>query len=165
MELHEVGDSAPGVTLTFHTGQTIPLADLYRERPVVLFFYPRDNTSICTKEACAFRDSYEDFVEAGATVIGVSGDSAESHRRFAEEHRLPFLQAVDSGGALRRAFRVPKTLGVLPGRVTYVIDRQGVIRFMFSAQFAAERHAREALASLAQLQDEQPSSPRDAASC
>jgi peroxiredoxin Q/BCP len=159
------GDGVPEAVLTLHTGQTIPLADLYRERPVVLFFYPRDNTSICTKEACAFRDSYEDFVRAGATVVGVSGDSLESHRRFAEEHRLPFLLAIDEGGALRRAFRVPKTLGVLPGRVTYVIDRKGVIRSMFSAQFTAGRHVREALAALRQLRDEQRLSPPDADSC
>jgi peroxiredoxin Q/BCP len=145
---------APAVDLHLHSGQTIPLADLYGERPVVLFFYPKDNTSICTKEACAFRDAYQDFVEAGATVVGVSSDSAESHRRFAEDHRLPFLLAVDGDGALRRAFGVPKTLGILPGRVTYVIDRQGIIRFVFNAQFAAEGHVREALAALHELAGE-----------
>jgi peroxiredoxin Q/BCP len=148
------GKRAPDVIIPLHTGQTVPLADLYRERAVVLFFYPRDNTSICTKEACAFRDAYEDFVEAGATVVGVSSDSAESHRRFAEDHRLPFLLVADEDGALRRAFGVPKTLGISPGRVTYVIDRQGVIRLVFNAQFAAERHTREALAALHELAEE-----------
>jgi peroxiredoxin Q/BCP len=165
MSASTVCSAAPDVQLYLSTGEAIRLCDLWKGHPVVLFFYPKDNTSICTKEACAFRDSYEDFVEAGATVVGVSSSSAESHRRFAEEHRLPFLLAVDEGGALRRAFCVPKTLGLLPGRVTYVIDRQGVIRSMFSAQFAAEKHVREALAALGQLRDEPPSSPSDAASC
>jgi thioredoxin-dependent peroxiredoxin len=111
----------------------------------VLFFYPKDNSLVCTREACAFRDAYEDFVAAGATVIGVSGDSAESHEQFASTNRLPFLLATDLDGALRRAFGVPKTLGLIPGRVTYVIDRQGVIRHVFNGQFAADRHVREAL--------------------
>ena len=138
-------EQAPDVVLHLANAATCSLADLYRTCPVILFFYPKDNTAICTKEACAFRDAYEDFVAAGATVVGVSGDSAESHAQFADKHRLPFLLATDADGAVRRAFGVPKTLGLLPGRVTYVIDRQGVIRHMFSAQFAAERHVREAL--------------------
>jgi peroxiredoxin Q/BCP len=139
------GDPAPNVTLHLHTGETVPLADLYRDRVVVLFFYPKDGTAICTKEACAFRDSYEKFTDAGATVVGVSSDSAEIHERFADQHRLPFLLATDKGGALRKAFGVPKTLGFLPGRTTYVIDRQGVIRAIFNAQFAAEAHVQAAL--------------------
>lgn len=145
------GDRAPDAELTLHTGETIPLADLWRDRVVILFFYPKDGTLICTKEACAFRDSYEEFLKAGATVVGISGDSAESHRAFADRNRLPFLLATDTDGALRRAFGVPKTMGIFPGRVTYVIDRQGVVRRVFSAQFAADRHVREALDSLGQL--------------
>jgi peroxiredoxin Q/BCP len=142
------GDAAPNVTLHLHTGETIPLADLYRDHVVVLFFYPKDGTAICTKEACAFRDSYEQFTDAGATVVGVSSDSAENHQQFAEQHRLPFLLATDPDGALRKAFGVPKTLGFLPGRTTYVTDRQGVIRAVFSAQFAAERHVQAALEAI-----------------
>jgi thioredoxin-dependent peroxiredoxin len=145
MHALNVGDSAPEVTLRLHTGETTTLADLYRDQVVVLFFYPKDGTAICTKEACAFRDSYEQFTTVGATVVGVSSDSAESHQQFADEHRLPFLLATDPDGALRKAFAVPKTLGLLPGRVTYVIDRQGIIRAIFSAQFAAHRHVQAAL--------------------
>jgi peroxiredoxin Q/BCP len=148
---HREGDRAPDAELTLHTDETIALADLWRDRVVILFFYPKDGSLVCTKEACAFRDAYEEFLDAGATVVGVSGDSADSHRAFAEQHRLPFLLATDADGALRRAFRVPKTMGILPGRVTYVIDRQGVVRRVFSAQFAADRHVREALDSLGQL--------------
>jgi peroxiredoxin Q/BCP len=136
---------APEINLKLQTGESVRLAALWREKPVVLFFYPKDGTRVCTKEACAFRDAYEDFVAAGATVIGVSGDSAESHQEFAARHRLPFVLATDADGAVRRAFNAPKTLGLFPGRVTYVIDRQGVIRHMFSGQFAADRHVREAL--------------------
>ncbi len=141
----EQGDSAPDVHFSLCDGATIALADLRRERPVVLFFYPKDNSLVCTKEACAFRDAYEDFVAAGATVVGVSGDSAESHQQFAQQHRLPFLLATDVDGALRRAFGVSKTLGLVPGRVTFVIDREGVVRHVFRGQFAADRHVREAL--------------------
>lgn len=146
-----VGDAAPDDVVHLHTGETVPLADLYRDHVVVLFFYPKDGTAICTKEACAFRDSYEQFTDAGATVVGVSSDSAESHQRFADQHRLPFLLATDPDGALRKAFGVPKTLGLLPGRVTYVIDRQGIIRADFSAQFAAHRHVQAALDAISSL--------------
>jgi peroxiredoxin Q/BCP len=139
------GDPAPNATLTLHNGVSIALASLWRDRPVVLFFYPKDNSLVCTKEACAFRDAYEDFVAAGATVVGVSGDSAESHEQFAAKHRLPFLLATDADGALRRAFGVSKTFGLIPGRITFVIDRQGVVRHVFSGQFVADQHAREAL--------------------
>jgi thioredoxin-dependent peroxiredoxin len=145
-------DPAPDVSLSLHTGARVSLAGLYRDRPLVLFFYPKDGTAICTKEACAFRDAYQDFVDAGATVVGVSSDSADNHQAFADQHRLPYLLATDADGAVRRAFGVPKTLGFLPGRVTYVIDCTGVVRHMFSAQLAADRHAQEALDAVRRLQ-------------
>ena len=146
-----IGDPAPNVTLRLHTGEAVPLAELYRERPLVLFFYPKDGTAICTREACAFRDAWQEFADAGAVVVGVSGDTVESHQEFAESLRLGYLLASDEDGALRRAFGVPKTLGLLPGRVTYVIDRHGIIRHVFSAPFSADRHVREALAAVASL--------------
>ncbi len=145
------GSPAPDVSLALHNGESVRIPNLWRDKPVVLFFYPKNNTAICTKEACAFRDAYQDFVDAGATVVGVSGDSIASHQAFAEQHRLPYLLATDADGALRRAFGVPKTLGLFPGRVTYVIDREGVVRQVFSAQLAADRHVREALAAIAKL--------------
>jgi peroxiredoxin Q/BCP len=147
----QIGDAAPHAQLALHNGQSVPLEDLWVDRPVVLFFYPKDNSAICTREACAFRDAYEDFIAAGATVVGVSGDSAASHEQFASKHRLPFLLATDAGGALRRAFGVPKTLGLIPGRVTYVIDLHGVVRHVFNGQFAADRHVREALDAVRSL--------------
>jgi peroxiredoxin Q/BCP len=144
----QVGDKAPEFSATAHNGQRVCLSDFLGKRAVILFFYPKDGTPICTKEACAFRDSYEKFVDAGAAVIGVSGDSDASHRAFADEHHLPFPLISDADGSLRQLFGVPKTLGVMPGRVTYVIDQSGIVRLIFSAQFASEKHVREALEAL-----------------
>jgi peroxiredoxin Q/BCP len=141
----QVGDRAPDFSGTTQDGSVIRLSDVLKERIVVLFFYPRDGTPICTKEACSFRDSYRQFLDAGAEVIGVSSDSTEAHRHFAKQHDLPFHLISDAGGSLRKAFGVPRTLGLFPGRVTYVIDRSGIVRLIFSAQFADEEHVRQAL--------------------
>jgi peroxiredoxin Q/BCP len=145
-----VGDRAPDFSATTHDGKRISAADYLGKRGLVLFFYPKDGTPICTKEACAFRDSYARFVDAGADVIGVSGDSAESHGEFTRQHKLPFPLISDRDGSLRRAFDVRKTLGLFPGRVTYVIDREGIIRQIFSAQLASDEHVRQALLALGQ---------------
>lgn len=147
----KVGDQAPDVILATHDGRRFSLADFREKQAVVLFFYPKDNSRICTREACSFRDAYEEFVEASAVVIGVSADSNESHREFADEHQLPFLLVADVDGSLRRTFGVPKTLGLIPGRVTYVIDRAGVVRSVFNAPLQSQRHAEEALRTVREL--------------
>jgi peroxiredoxin Q/BCP len=144
-----VGDRAPDFTALTYDGRTVRLADFLGQRALVLFFYPKDGTPVCTQEACAFRDSYEQFAAAGAEVIGVSSDSEASHREFAQRHQLSFPLISDADGALRKAFAVPKTLGIFPGRVTYVIDQQGIIRRIYSAQFASAEHVRQALAAVA----------------
>jgi len=144
----QVGDRAPDFELPAHDGGNVRLSDYRGERAVVLYFYPKDETPVCTKEACSFRDAYQDFVDAGAEVIGVSQDSVDSHRRFVARHGLPFRLIADTDGELRRAYGVPKTLGLMAGRVTYVIDRDGVVRHAFNAQLAAQRHVDEALAAL-----------------
>ena len=131
--------------MSTHTGEQVLLEDYQGKHPVVVFFYPKDGTAVCTKEACSFRDAYEDFTQAGAVVIGISSDSEARHQSFAKKHGLPFLLVSDQDGAARRAFGVPKTAGVLPGRVTYVIDMEGVVRHIFSSQLAADRHVDEAL--------------------
>ena len=146
-----VGDPAPRLTFTTHQGEQVNLADYHGKRCVVVFFYPKDGTPACTKEACAFRDTYVDFVEAGAAVIGVSGDSEGRHRDFAADHRLPFALVSDKDGSLRRAFGVPKSMGIFPGRVTYVIDLQGTVQHVFSSQFATDRHVEEALGVIKRL--------------
>ena len=138
------GQRAPDFTLPDANGQPVRLAD-FAGKPVVLYFYPKDDTPGCTKEACSFRDQYQDFQDAGAVVIGVSSDSSESHRKFAAKHRLPFTLLADRGGQVRKRYGVPATLGLLPDRVTFVIDAGGVVRHVFSSQLDATRHVREAL--------------------
>ncbi len=146
-----VGDVAPDFTLPSQDGAMISLAQFRGKQTVVLFFYPKDETAICTKEACDFRDAYEEFVRAGAVVLGVSSDSTVSHQAFANKHRLPFTLLSDADGSLRKAFGVPNTLWVLPGRVTYVIDQEGIVRNVFKSQLDAKRHVTEALALVRQL--------------
>lgn len=140
-----VGDRAPAFTAPLQDGGTFDSASLLGRSWLVLFFYPKDNTPVCTKEACAFRDSYEKFAAAGAEVVGVSSDSADSHARFAAKHRLPFPIVADTDRRLRKLFGVPNPLGVIPGRVTYVIDRDGVVRLVYSALFASDEHVSRAL--------------------
>ena len=142
-----VGDRAPDFALPDRNGKTVHLSD-FRGKPVVLYFYPKDDTPGCTKESCTFRDQYQDFQDAGAEVIGVSSDSAESHEKFATKYRLPFVLLSDGGGATRKLYGVPSTLGVLPGRVTYVIDREGTVRHVFNSQIQATQHVAEALKAL-----------------
>lgn len=146
-----VGDRAPEFTLSSQTGQPVSLQDFRGKQPVVLYFYPKDDTPGCTAEACAFRDQYEVFQEAGAAVLGVSGDTAESHQRFASKYQLPFTLLSDVNNQVRKLYQVPATLGLLPGRVTYVIDREGGIRHIFNSQFNFMGHITESLAILKTL--------------
>ena len=143
-----VGDHAPDFALPNQTGKSVRLGDLLSEHAVVLYFYPKDETQGCTAEACSFRDSYEVFKEAGAEVVGVSSDSVESHESFAAHHRLPFILLSDEGGAIRKLYGVPTTMGMFPGRVTYIIDREGIVRHIFSSQIQFNRHVIEALDTL-----------------
>jgi peroxiredoxin Q/BCP len=142
-----IGEQAPDFDKVTHDGERVSLSSLRGQKAVVLYFYPKDETPGCTAEACSFRDSYEDFVEAGAVVIGVSADSDESHGQFAAHHRLPFSLVSDRDGDLRRRYKVPsKMLGIVPGRVSYVIDKEGKIRHVFNSMLQAKRHVSEALA-------------------
>lgn len=140
-----VGDVAPDFSLQSQTGETVTLAQFKGQKPVVLYFYPKDDTPGCTAEACSFRDSYAAFTDAGAEVIGVSADSPESHKKFADKYNLPFTLLSDGGDAVRKAYGVPPTLWVLPGRVTYVIDAEGVVQHVFDSQFNATAHIKESL--------------------
>lgn len=146
-----VGNKAPDFQLKDQNGRDVSLADFRGKKAVVLYFYPKDETPGCTKEACSFRDSYEDFGKAGAEVIGVSGDSVAKHQAFAQNHNLPFTLLADSGNALRKAYGVPSTLWILPGRVTYVIDKAGVVQHVFDSQLNATKHIDEALAVVRKL--------------
>jgi thioredoxin-dependent peroxiredoxin len=152
-KLLQVGDKAPEFTLPKADGELLSLLDFRGRAEVVLFFYPKDNTPGCTAEACSFRDRYEVFRDAGAEVIGISTDSAESHARFASRFRLPFVLLSDKEGVIRERYGVRATFGLLPGRTTFVIDREGVIRHVFSSQFLPTKHVTEALSVLKGLAD------------
>jgi peroxiredoxin Q/BCP len=143
----QVGDVAPDFELPSQTGDPVKLSD-YKGKWVVVYFYPADDTPGCTTEACSFRDSFEDFTDAGAEVIGISKDSVESHVKFIAKHNLPFTLLSDEGGKLARSWGVGKSLGILPGRVTYVISPQGVVRKKFSSQLRASKHKDEALEAI-----------------
>jgi peroxiredoxin Q/BCP len=140
-----VGDRAPDFEIPLADGLRVRLTQLLARGPVVAFFYPKDQTPGCTAEACSFRDAYATFSEGGSQVVGISSDSADSHAAFARAHRLPFPLVSDAGGNLRKAYGVPKTLGILPGRVTYVIDRTGIVRSVFNSMFEPQKHVAAAL--------------------
>lgn len=142
-----VGEAAPELTLPNHDGTPVKLSSLWASGPLVLFFYPKDETYGCTKEACSFRDEHQSFADAGATVAGVSGDDAESHRRFRQNHSLPFVLLSDRDGTARASFGVRPLLG-LEGRVTFVIDRGGIVRDVFASRVQFHRHADRALAAV-----------------
>jgi thioredoxin-dependent peroxiredoxin len=149
-----VGDKAPDFTLPSQSGEPVRLQDRLGERVVVLYFYPKDNTPGCTAEACAFRDSHEVFTDAGAEVIGVSSDSADKHTAFADKYQLPFTLLADRGGKVRKLYGVPTVLGLIPGRVTYVIDRAGVVRQIFNSMNNISGHVNDALDMVRQLQQQ-----------
>ncbi len=141
---------APDFALPNQHKEVVQLTDL-RGQYVVLFFYPKDDTSGCTAEACRFRDEFERFSEAGAQVIGVSDDSPESHRKFISRYNLPFTLLSDKEGRVRKLYGVKKTFGLIPGRVTFIIDRGGIVRHVFSSQSSPTKHVDEALAELQRL--------------
>jgi thioredoxin-dependent peroxiredoxin len=141
----KIGDLAPDFILEAASGQKVSLSDFKGKRSVVLYFYPKDETMGCTKEACGFRDSYEVFKRLGAEVIGISSDSSESHRKFAEHYSLPFTLLSDPKKEVRKLYGVKSSMGIIPGRVTYVIDTEGRVIHIFNSQTRAEEHVREAL--------------------
>ncbi|MEM7066051.1 MAG: peroxiredoxin [Cyanobacteria bacterium P01_B01_bin.77] len=141
----KVGDTAPDFTLQSQAGETITLSKFQGQKAVVLYFYPKDDTPGCTTESCTFRDSFQEFQDLGAEVIGISSDSPDSHQKFASKHSLPFTLVSDPNSGVRKTYGVPATLGLLPGRVTYVIDKAGTVRHLFNSQFNPKKHVDEAL--------------------
>lgn len=146
-----VGDRAPDFTLPDQSGAPVRLSALLAKGPVVLYFYPKDETPGCTAEACAFRDAYADFVDAGATVVGVSDDSVAAHASFAAKHRLPFTLVSDAERSLEKTYGVKRTLGLIPGRVTFVIDAQGVIRSVTDDRLRATKHVQDSARMIREL--------------
>jgi peroxiredoxin Q/BCP len=154
MDKVKIGDEAPDFTLPDQSGTKVSLKDFIGSKIVVLYFYPKDFSRGCTAEACAFRDSYDVFVEAGAQVIGVSSQSVESHNKFAILNKLPFILLSDEDGKAKELYGVPSTLGLLPGRVTYVIDKKGIVRHIFSSQLNATKHIEEAIRIVKEISKE-----------
>jgi peroxiredoxin Q/BCP len=148
-----VGDKAPDFVLPTQSGGVVSLHDFAGSKNVVLYFYPKDFTRGCTTEALAFGENYAELKKLDAEVIGVSSDSVESHRGFAVKCNVSFIMASDEGGKVRDEYGVPSTLGLIPGRVTYIIDKQGVVRHLFSSQMNPKRHVGEALEALQRLSD------------
>jgi peroxiredoxin Q/BCP len=146
MNTIKVGDMIPEFTLPDQNGILFDIKSVMGTKKLVIYFYPKDDSPGCTKEACYFRDLFEVFNDAGAVIIGISGQSVKSHKKFAEKHRLSFTLLSDNGNNVRKLFRVPtNALGLLPGRVTYVADRKGKVVYIFNSQVQAERHVDEAL--------------------
>lgn len=140
-----VGDKIPNFSAINTNGDTFESQTIVGKKPVVIYFYPKDNTRVCTEQACSFRDQYEEFKELGAEVIGISSDSIQSHKKFAARYRLPFILLSDSDKKLRRVFGVPNDLlGLIPGRVTYIADSEGVVQFVFNSM-SGKIHIEKAL--------------------
>ena len=152
-----IGDRAPDFTLPSQKGENVTLTQFLGKKNVVLYFYPKDESPGCTREACTFRDSYELFTDLDAEVIGVSADSVESHKAFAEHHNLPFTLLSDVDNAVRKLYGVASTLGIIPGRVTFIIDKKGVVRHVFSSQLQPEKHIEKAREVLRKLVEEEKS--------
>lgn len=139
------GDKLPHFVLNDENHNPVDISSI-TGKYLVLYFYPKDDTPGCTKEACSFRDSYSDLTQAGAIVFGVSSDSPDSHTAFRKKYNLPFSLLSDTNGELRKMLGVPTDLfGLLPGRVTYIFNPEGRLVYMFDSQFSPEKHVQEAL--------------------
>lgn len=150
MEL-KVGDKIPNFLAKDTSGNDFDIKNLVGKKPLVIYFYPKDNTPGCTAQACSFRDQYEDFKDLGAEVIGISGDTIDSHQKFAKQYKLPFILLSDDNKKIRRLFGVPSNMfGMLPGRVTYVTDRNGEIKLIFDSMMAT-KHIPKALEAVKKL--------------
>jgi peroxiredoxin Q/BCP len=148
----QIGDRAPDFSVRTQNGETISLSDYLGKKTLVLYFYPKDDTPGCTAEACSFRDNHQMFLDAGAVVLGVSADSDASHGSFAKKHSLPFALLSDESGELRAKYGVKSTLGLFPGRVTYVIDKRGIVKYVFSSQLRFSAHVEKALDIVKELE-------------
>ncbi len=142
------GNQAPELVLCDQHGKRFRLSDLRGHKSVVLFFYPKADTTVCTMQACSFRDHFEEFAAIGTEVVGISTDDQDSQFRFAKKWKLPFTLLCDTDEVATRAFGVSKWLGIIKNRITFVIDRSGIVRAVIEGRFRSESHVREALKAL-----------------
>lgn len=146
------GDIIPDIILPDQNGNLFNIKRETAGKNIVLFFYPKDDSPGCTKEACSFRDQYEDFVDANAVVIGISGQSVKSHKAFAEKYHLSYTLLSDKENKIRKKFGVPTNFfGLLPGRVTYIIDKKGKVIDIFNSQTQVNEHVQHAIEIINQL--------------
>lgn len=146
------GSSVPNFELIDQNGQLFSPDSVLGKKNLVIYFYPKDDSTGCTREACSFRDQFEVFAAADALIIGISAQSVESHFHFAEKHRLNFTLLSDPGNRVRKLFGVPGNFfGLIPGRVTYVINKEGKVVYLFNSQTQAEKHVEEALRILREI--------------
>ena len=146
-----IGEKAPNFSLPNQDGDIVSLYDYYQKNNVVLFFYPKDFSPGCSIQACHFRDKYEDFTDLGAEVIGVSSDSVESHKKFLDEYLLPFSLLSDENGKVRKGYGSTKGFGFLPGRYTFIIDKKGIVRYIFTSETDMKKHIDESLRILREI--------------
>ena len=147
----QLGDKIPAFSAKDSLGNHFDSRSIVGQKPVVFYFYPKDNTPGCTAQACSFRDQYEDFKDLGAEVIGISSDSIASHEKFSKQHQLPFILLSDNDKKIRKLFGVkPSLLGLIPGRVTYVVDSNGIIQLIFDS-LAATNHISKALETIKKI--------------
>lgn len=146
------GDKAPDFNLIDSKGDVFQLSEKIKDGLIVLFFYPKNETRGCIAEACSFRDQYEVFKDQGAAVVGISSDDLQSHQKFSSKYSLPYVLLSDTGGKVRKLYDVPRTLGLIPGRTTYVIDQAGIIRYAFNSLTKPLEHVAGALEILKALQ-------------
>jgi thioredoxin-dependent peroxiredoxin len=152
MQPVQKGSKVPGFVLPDQNGKLFDIGSVLGKKNLVVYFYPKDDSPGCTKEACSFRDQYEVFREADAEIIGISSDDVESHKKFADKYHLTYTLLSDNEGKVRELFGVPSGLfGLVPGRVTYVVNKQGIVVHTFDSQLEAEKHIEESLAALKML--------------
>lgn len=147
----KVSEKAPDFSLPASDGTTYKLSEHIGKHNIVLFFYPKDDSPVCSTEACSFRDSHQIFKDAGADVVGISSDSIDSHKAFVDKLHLPYVLLSDDKNATRKLYGVGKTAGLIPGRVTFLIDKKGVVRNVFDSQLSAQKHVDETLKILKTL--------------
>lgn len=146
----KIGDKIPSFTSIDSKGDSFEIKN-YIGKPLVIYFYPKDDTPGCTIQACTFRDKYEDFKALGAEVIGISSDSLQSHQKFASRYKLPFILLSDFDKKIRSQFGVPNDfLGLIPGRATYVADKNGIIQLIFDST-SSKIHIEKALEILKRM--------------
>jgi thioredoxin-dependent peroxiredoxin len=150
-EALKVGDRAPDFTLPAQDGHNVSLHDYVGKKNLVIYFYPKDFTVGCTAETKTFGENYDELLGMGAEVIGISSDTAESHDRFAQECGAKFPLLADDGGRVRREYHVKSSLGMFPGRVTFIVDKEGIVRHVFSSQLRPKDHVSEAVRAVRSL--------------